>query len=208
MGDYRLPPRLTLIVGMTGSGKSTFAYSYLQKAEDAVCRFLFDDFGRAATRLNMTPCYTARQAEDALQTRWVITNPHRMFPGQVKIAFDWWCQWVYDASLRGPGRKLALVDEAWQFQTNQQIPYGLAKIAQAGREENIELVLCSQLPHRFNASLIGQATELVCFHLKERLALDCVSNLGADPDIVRNLPLGKFVSYNLLNGASVTGQVF
>ena len=37
MGDFRLEPALTAIVGMTGSGKSTFAYRYLLNAP-AACR--------------------------------------------------------------------------------------------------------------------------------------------------------------------------
>ena len=62
MGDFTLPPASTLIVGMTGSGKSTFAYEYLKKSP-AACRFVFDNLGRAGTRLGIRPCYTAREVE-------------------------------------------------------------------------------------------------------------------------------------------------
>lgn len=207
MADYTLPPANTLIVGMTGSGKSTFALRYLLNAP-AACRFIFDDMGRAATRLGIRPVYTANEVEDALSTRWVVFNPHRMFPGDTKSAFRWFCQWVYDASRRGPGKKLLHVDEIWQWQDNNQLPRELALAVQTGREENLELVCATQLPHKVNASITGQSTELVCFRLSEPLALARVGELGADRDAVAALPMGSFVSWNRLSSAKLAGKVF
>jgi hypothetical protein len=207
MADYTLPPALTLIVGMTGSGKTTFALRYLLNAM-AACRFIFDDLGRAATRLGVRPACTAAEVEAALQTRWVIFNPHQMFPGATRDAFRWFCRWTYDACRRGAGKKLFLADEIWQWQTANQIPYELSLVAQTGREENLELVCATQLPHKINASITGQSTELVCFRLQERLALDCLEDLGADRSVIETLPLGSFVSLNRLSGGQLSGRVF
>jgi len=41
----------------------------------------------------------------------------------------------------------------------------LSLAVQTGREENLELVTATQLPHKINASITGQSTELVCFRL-------------------------------------------
>jgi hypothetical protein len=207
VGDFTLPPANTLIVGMTGSGKSTFAYRYLLNAP-AACRFIFDDLGRAATRLSMTPCYTARDCELALAKQWVIFNPHRMFPGDTKAAFRWFCHWTYQASCRGPGKKFFLVDEVWQWQNNLEMPKELALVVQTGREENLELVCATQLPHKVNASITGQSTELVCFRLNEPLALKCIANLGAESSTVSELPLGSYVAYNRVSPGQVTGKLF
>jgi hypothetical protein len=207
MADYTLPPANTLIVGMTGSGKTTFALRYLLNAP-AACRFIFDDQGKAATRLRLRPVYTAAELEIALATRWVVFNPHRMFPGDTKQAFRFFCQWVYDVSQRGPGKKLLLVDEVWQWQDNNQIPRELALCAQTGREEHIELVLATQLPHKVNAAITGQSTELVCFRVDERLALQCVRDLRGDPEAVQALPMGHFIAYNRLSGGRLSGKVF
>ena len=193
---------------MTGSGKSTFAYRYLLNANCA-CRFIFDDLGRAATRLRMRPAVTAQELENALASRWVIFNPHRMFPGDTLSAFRFFCRWVYDASCRGTGKKLVLIDEVWQWQNGHMIPPELALCAQTGREENLELVLATQLPHRINASIVGQSTELVCFFLQERLALKCISDdLGFDRSIVEALPLGSFVAWNRLTRSKLGGKMF
>jgi hypothetical protein len=207
MPDYTLPPASTLIVGMTGSGKTTFALRYLLNAPCA-CRFVFDDLGRAAVRLGMVPAYTANDCETALASRWVVFNPHRMFPGDTAQAFRWFCSWVYDCARRGTGKKLLLVDELWQWTTPQVIPRELALVAQTGREENLELVTATQLPHKVNASITGQATELVCFRLQEHLALKRVEELGADWNTVASLPLGQWVSLNRMSGGKLAGRVF
>lgn len=207
MADFTLPPANTLIVGMTGSGKSTFALNYL-RAANVACRFIFDDLGRAATRLKVTPSYTAREVEIALGKRWVVFNPHRMFPGDTKNAFRWFCDWTYRTSCRGPGKKLFLVDELWQWCSPTEMPKELALVVQTGREENLELVTATQLPHKVNASITGQSTELVCFRLSEPLALNRVKELGAAPDVCAAAPLGQFVSYNRLSSGTITGRVF
>ena len=207
MSDFTLPPANTLVVGMTGSGKSTFALHYL-KAANVACRFIFDDLGRAATRLGVTPAVTAAQCEAALSSRWCVFNPHRMFPGDTRSAFRWFCHWCYHVSGRGPGKKLLLVDEVWQWQDNFGIPRELSLVVQTGREENLELVSCTQLPHKVNASVTGQCTELVCFRVQEPLALRRVAELGADPAVVEKLPPGQFIAYNRMSGGKLADRVF
>jgi hypothetical protein len=192
---------------MTGSGKTTFAILYLLNAS-AACRFVFDDLGQVAARLKLPHASTAAELEAALATRWVIFNPHRMFPGDVEGAFRFFCQWAYDASRRGPGKKILLVDELWKFCSPNSIPKELAVVAQTGRVENLELVTATQLPHKIHASITGQSTELVCFRLDEALALDKVEELGADRAAVQSLPLGSFVAWNRISRGRLDGRVF
>lgn len=90
----------------------------------------------------------------------------------------------------------------------QRHPEGAALVAQAGRAENLELLVASQMPHKIHSSVSGQATELVCFKLQERLAPDAVEDLGADRETVETSPLGLFASWNRLSGASLSGRLF
>lgn len=207
MSDYTLEPANTLIVGMSGSGKTTFALRYLVNAVCA-CRFIFDDLGRAATRLAISPAYSSRELEAALSQRWVVFNPHRMFPGETKAAFKFFCKWVYEVSRRGRGKKLLLVDEIWQWQDSQSLPRELSLVVQAGREEHLELVSCTQLPHKVHAAITGQATELVCFKIQEPLALAKLAELGADRERVADLPAGEFIAWNRLTNGSLAGKLF
>lgn len=207
MGDYTLPPRNTLVVGMTGSGKTTFAIAYLLNVS-ACCRFLFDDYGRFARRLRITPARTLRECEEALATRWVVYNPHRMFPGKTGAGFRWFCEWAYEVSKRGPGHKVLCVDEVWQHQNGRTVPEELLLVATTGREEGIELLTCTQYPHWTNASLTGSATELVAFRLAEPDALEECRRLGLDKSEVSALPLGSFVSIDRVTGAKLYGKLF
>lgn len=207
MSDYTLPPCSTLVCGMTGSGKTTFALRYLLNVQ-AVCRFVFDDLGQVAARLGIPHASTAREVEAALATRWVIFNPHRMFPGDLDAAFRWFCHWSFEASRRGNGKKIVLVDEVWRFCSPQGIPRELAVLSQMGRAENLELMCATQRPHRINDSITGAATELVCFRLDEPLALGRVDTLGADPDEVQDLPLGSFIAVNRLSRGVARGKLF
>lgn len=207
MSDYTLPPCSTMAFGMTGSGKTTFALRYLLNVS-AACRFIFDDKGQAAARLKIRHSSTATQCENDLQRRWVVFNPHVMFQGDTSGAFRWFCQWVFDVSKRANGKKIILVDEVWQWCSPNGIPKELAMISQTGRVENIELLVASQMPHKIHSSVSGQATEMVCFKLQERLALDAVENLGADRSQVESLNPGEFVSWNRLSGASLVGKIF
>ena len=70
------------------------------------------------------------------------------------------------------------------------------------------MVCATQLPHKVNASITGQSTELICFRLSEPLALSRVGELGADRGAVSALPLGSYVSWNRLTGGKLAGRVF
>lgn len=210
--DDSLPLNQTCIVGMSSSGKTTFALRYLKYCPGVSCRFLYDDWGVASRKLQARPAYTANELEAALQTRWVIYNPSRMFPGDTSGAgFKFFCQWVLDASKRGPGKKLFFVDELWRWATPNFIPPDLANIAQAGRPENIELVSATQRPNRVNEAILGQTTELACFRLDISNGVNTIVELTdglLSSDKIRSLPLGKFISINRLSRGTLSGQVF
>jgi hypothetical protein len=178
MSDYTAKPRSTAIVGMTGSGKTTLAFRYLQNTP-AACRFIFDDQGQASARLKIPMVSTVAEMERALPGRWLLFNPHPMFPGDLVGAFRFWCDIAFRFSKRGPGWKQFLVDEVWRFQDRDSIPKELAVISQMGRVERLELISVTQQPHLINSSITGSSTELICFRLDESVELKKVAGLGA-----------------------------
>lgn len=208
MSDYTLPPCSTVLCGMSGSGKTTFAIRYLLNVQ-AACRFVFDDLGQVAARLRIRHASTAAELDAALASRWVVFNPHIMFPGQAAEAFRFFCDWSFNAARRGPGKKVFLCDEVWRWCTPQNIPKEFATLAQMGRAENLELVTATQHPQKLNASILGAATEAVCFRTDEDLALLKIEKeLRINRSEAQSLALGEFVALNRLSGARLRGRIF
>lgn len=83
-----------------------------------------------------------------------------------------------------------------------------------GRELAIELVCDTQKPELLNASLPGAATEIVVFkpsapearRVTEKLLWE--TGVEFDGEQLCQLPLGSFVGFNRLSGASLAGRVF
>lgn len=217
MSDYTLNAQHTAIFGMTGCGKTTFEIRYLLNDDSAACRFIFDDLNRMAPRLKLPMCYTPDDLEKSLPTRWSAFNPLKIlaqFNGDMKRAFRWWLQWVLHVAARGPGKKMVVIPEVWRHCNPDSIPPELALLAQAGRELNVELILDTQRPELLNGSLTASITEIVLFRqmspdarrATERLLLE--TGAVFDAEQLRALPLGSFVGFNRISGASLAGRVF
>jgi hypothetical protein len=195
-------------VGQGSCGKTSFAFRYLLNVP-AACRFIFDDRGQAAVRLKLKPCGTAKECEAALSTRWVCFNPHVMFPGEkLKDAFRWFCQWTFDCSRRGPGKKVLFVDELWQWCDAQSIPAELENVARTGRVEGLELLTATHSPRDYHRDLRRLVTEWVCFNMVEPKDLEAVRPYYAGVDKIAQLPRGAFIAYNRESGAELAGRVF
>jgi len=216
MPDHSLELVNTGIFGMSGSGKTTFAFRLLLNTP-AVCNFIYDDRGQAAQRLNKKHVGTANELEDSLPSRWSVFNPSRMFPGclpgteQAESAFKFWCSWVYSTCRTGRGRKKILIDEMWKHCNTRKLPIELATMAQEGRVEGIELVISSQVPEKIPFAIRGQMTEVIAFklqHAKAFEALEELNLLGFDRDEIQALPLGSFISFDRITGTKLAGKVF
>lgn len=225
MLDYTLDAHHTAVFGMTRSGKTTYVNRYLlntgltgHDAPPAVT-IIHDDLHRMAYRLQLRPCKTTSEMEAALATRFVAIHPELMFrldnfkpavgvPTPAHAAFKATCAWAMNVAQRAHGRKIVCLPEMWRFCTKDSIPLEFAMLAQAGAEAGVELVLDSQTPEKFNPALDGQINEMICFKLISAEALKAVERMGADPDEVKNLPLGSFVAYNRISGAVLRGKVF
>jgi hypothetical protein len=217
MSDFHLQPHHTLIVGMTGCGKTTFVNRLLLNDAAPACRFIYDDLNRVWPRLRLPVCHTPAQLAASLPTQWSVFHPAKILPecgGDGKKAFRWWLKWVFAACQAGPGRKIVCLPEVWKHCTPDSIPPELALLSQAGRELGIELVCDTQNPERLNGSLIGACTEIVCFRLmnpeSERALKNILTGAGiaAATAPLCQQPMGTFTGFNRISGATLSGKVF
>lgn len=210
MPDYSRPSSITLIFGQSSSGKTTFAFSYLLNVRGVACRFIFDDRGQAAARLKLKPCGTARECELALATGWVCFNPHVAFPGErYSGAFPWFCDWTMDCCKRGPGRKIVMIDELWEYSHSRKpVPPKLENIIRTGRTEGLEFLSATHSPKEYHELIRSQATEFVAFNTIEPAQLDSIRPYW--PGVVKaaDLPKGHYLAFNRDSRGELAGRMF
>jgi len=203
-------PGCTLVLGESGSGKTSFALKYLVARADFTCRFLFCEPKRDfRERLLISDCETEADCEMAVEDGFVVYYPGTMFPGDWKAGLEWFSEWSYRIASGLPGRKVLMVDEAWKHITPYALPRGVALWTQDGRSFGCETIFCATRPNKLNEALINEATEAVSFRLQGDNALQTVrKELGLDSDEVANLPLGSFVAVNCETGSELRGRLW
>jgi len=120
-----------------------------------------------------------------------------------RFVFDWNDRFTFDWQ----GHKLVCIAELWMFCTEDSIPPELAMLTQDGRSDGVEFVFDTQRPEKLNPSVVGAATEILCFRLDEKQALRAVAAMGHDAEAVKGQPFGSFVSRDL-KGGELRGRVF
>jgi len=199
---------ITLAAGASGTGKTTFALRSLVADRSLACRFLFDAEGEFARRLGLTPAETTEELACSLEDGFTVFDPHRLFPGRLAAAFDWFCTWCFNVSGRLGGPKVLLVDEAWKYCSPHSIPFSMANCIQTGRKHGLGMIFATQRPNKLNEAITNEVTECVCFRLQGGNALRRVEELGADPSEVAGLAPGAFVSVNVQSGQATRGRLW
>jgi hypothetical protein len=208
---------VVVVVGCSGSGKSTFAIRYLLNGKFSV-RFIFDPRGEYAVRFKRRPCRVAAELRAAISTGYVIFDPHTLFPGEPQRAFEMFCDWSWTMSEKISGQKILFADEVWKFCSPNLIPKALSQIIQDGRKSGIGLLATTQRPNRLNEAIIGEATELVSFRLVGDNATDYLrkncpefpidggkDEIGIIQPGVTQLPLLHYIAQNLESGGLARG---
>jgi hypothetical protein len=176
-------PSVTLVLGSSGTGKSTFVTTYLLRSQFS-CRFLFDPLGEWSQRLKLPLALSVLDLQTQMLSGWVCYDPSEMWGGSTQDGFEFFCDFVRLSAGRFEGRKVLVVDEIQDYLTTQSMPNSLALIVQAGRKWHLESVFTSQRLNQLNGALLNQATETVVF------------SLGSDNDL-RRLEHQNFVADEL-----------
>jgi len=197
---------VTIVAGLSGTGKSTFALRYLVNAPLDV-RFIFDPEGEYSARLQLPGAATPYDLALALCRGWVLFDPHTLFAGRLEEAFAFFCEFAYAKSEQIPGRKVLVVDEAWKYVTVHKQPEELALCVQSGRKRGLECMFNTQVPNKLVSAIRNECSELVCFRLADDLCLELPRSRGMDAEEIGALPDLAFVARNLDTGGELRGKI-
>jgi hypothetical protein len=206
MNDRR---KVTIVAGASSTGKTSFVLRYVLNAP-AACRFIFDADGDYARSLKCAPAGTQATLDWQIQNSgWGIYDPSQMFAADYSAGLEWFAGYVWQKSAQLPGQKILVVDEINRFGVDpHNCPPSLATLAQAGRKHSVELLLTTHEPNRVNPAIANQLTEIVAFQQTDLCALEKLERYGFNPDEVGRLPIGSFVSKNILSGGWLRGKLF
>jgi DNA helicase HerA-like ATPase len=207
---------VTVCAGVSGSGKSTFVCRLLVNGKYSEV-YIFDpepgefdsNIGEYAGRLGVTPARDGYELNLALCRGCVAFDPHTLFPGRMKEALVFLCDWAWETALKIPGDKIIVIDEVWLYQTPQGIPMELQRIVQSGRKRGLHLIVNTQEPNRLNSSITNGVSEFVCFKLQSGPALEMVSGYpySFDQEEIGALERLQLVARNMDSRAELRGRI-
>lgn len=197
---------VTVVGGLSGSGKSTFVLRYIINADYAV-RFCFDPKGEFSERLGMPQADDLYSLGLRLCQGWVLFNPHSLFYGRLSDAFSFFCEWADDMSGKIPGRKVLVVSEAWQYVTARRHPQELEGCVRGGRHQLMDCVFDTQTPGQLHETIRNECTELVCFALQDDTSLKWPVSKGFNADELKALPDLHFVARNVRSRGELRGKI-
>lgn len=169
------------IFGNSGYGKSQYQIRYTIGSK-AWRKFVFDHKREFETLAGAESCSTFEELDASLDTGWTVFNPHVLFPGRVTEAFDFFCDFAWQASEQLGGTKLFVADEL-ALLTEGQKPVPLCRILEDGRSVALDCALTSHGANSLHNRIRSQFTEIVTFYQNSKPALEIMRNeFGFNPD--------------------------
>ncbi len=189
-----------LITGMSGSGKSTLWLSMMQ-AHKARWKWVFDADYEVHRKLRWPLASTPEQMQYfAERSQPFCFDP---FPqhGDRRAGFEFFSKWCWIVAKRLHGVKLFCVDEVSKVQDVYHVPDDFLQMADAGRKEEVDMLLSSHSPAQVHRDVRMHMSEIYCLRHNEPKQLAALEENGFTPAEVAALPYpGGYIRLNLLNG--------
>lgn len=185
-----------LIVGDSGSGKTTFWLNYVTKSPHYL-KLIFDAEGEYIMRgKHGIICYEPKQLQETCErilagdsvSNIVIFDPSIQFAGDLENGFAWFCEWSFEMAKLAPMvPKLIATDELQNLIGTDIIADSFRKVLETGRRYGLDFIAITQALNLIHNRVRNQITELVVFRTQEENALKYLKSRGFEPDEVSQL---------------------
>ena len=118
--------------GSSGTGKTSAALR-LVCGHASRCVFIFDPEGEFSKRLKLPAVSTIPDLVAAVNSGWVLFDPHGQFPGNLEGGLSFFAEWALAICDKLAGSKFFVVDELDQYMSGNKLPVPVKNIAQTGR---------------------------------------------------------------------------
>lgn len=205
-------PTKILIVGKSGSGKSTYQLRYVQHS--AFQRyFIFDHKLEFAERLGIKPSSSIDEMAERLGKgeRYLSYHYAEEFPGSSEDGFQFFCEWAYEIAkeLRDDGgTSLFVCDEVNRFTTTSDMGWAFRQLIEDGRLQGLDFIGTSHAANQISNRLRLQLSEIVALRTLDPRPLAFLEECGFDPEEVSALPTGAFITKDLDTDEFTRGKLF
>jgi hypothetical protein len=193
--DYSHQKMFEVYCGVSGAGKTTFWLKRV-KTEQAWMKFIFDhQDGEFSHRFKIPAVSTP---DDLLEKTgkggYIIFDHREMFGTDKEKAFDWFCSYVFTASGAVGGRKIFACDELHKLVGQRKIPKEFLAICDEGRRRKLDILAICHGTNLLHNSIRNEITKIYTFRQTDEQAIDYLKQNGIDPEKIRNLSNGCWIS--------------
>jgi len=209
-------PTKILIVGKSGSGKSTYQTRYVSAGKFNRF-FIFDHKTEFAKRCGFELSFSLADIAERIKKGETHLCYHysQEYPGESETAFQDWCEFVYDFcnhmeadSDGGAGNSLFVCDEVNRFTTTSDMGGPFKQLIEDGRLQGIDFIGTSHASNQISNRLRLQLSEIVALKTIDPRPLQFLEECGFDPEEVSALDTGQFICKNLDRDIFVRGRLF
>jgi hypothetical protein len=207
-------PTKILLVGKSGSGKSTYQIRYLKNAKyDTI--FIFDHKLEILNRLGIQPAYSVEECEEKLKRgeKYISYSHVSDYPGDSESAFQFYCAWCYAVTRARvesgfTGKSLFACDEVNRFTGTGTMGYDFQQLIEDGRLWGLDFIGSAHSANAIHNKLRQQLSEIVALRTRDGRPLEFLVENGFDEQEVKSLPVGSYVILNCDTEEFTRGKLF
>jgi GTPase SAR1 family protein len=204
-------PTKILIVGMSGSGKSTYQTRYVLNTSDKFRHcFIFDHKLEFQERCRIPACFSIDEVLERVKKneRFLSYHGSQEFPGDSERAFQFFSRWSFEIASVLQTKCLFVADEVNRFTTSYDMGDDFKLLVEDGRLQGLDFCGTTHAANQISNRLRLQLTEIVALRTREKIPLQFLEEQGFDPEEVYNLKTGQFITLNLDQVRFVRGKLF